>query len=851
MGFFKIYKSWKPAFFIAGLYLVIGLIWIYFSDRIQPDWLNYPNGQIRFQTIKGGLYVIVTATLLFVLILKQVHRRNQLIQLLKSNNYLLTQILDKNIGFDLVIIDNTGKIIFARGNAEFLANKKTSDLEGLNVFRNMFSAFNNDSFKRFYKHLRETRQETKQESKISGIWYEIHGSVISDKEGPDSEKDLILLVFKNVNHPKNIENLLKNEESLNKQNITEINHLKVIIQNSKEYQKVLIDNLYNGIIIFSVDPLGAPGRVISINQTAINILETDAEKLDNKRLQEIIRFEKPYEASMVFKNNYKEKKQVVVNSFVTGNNIANKPIELICRYSATQHGSFIMFIIRALNKDIEFPVNNLNLDLRSVLDGFTDGVMIIQADGKCLFTNQYMKELLKMDYTANEQPTLAELVSFGGDIDISKFFKLCLKGEIIKIPHYQSAQHEKRWFASVLYPLTNKNEKVDNVLRIVKDVSSIYEFEHTLKIQKEYVDDSTKLRNLFLSNLSHEIRTPMNGIIGFVELLENEDLDQTQKSYLQYIRQSCDAFFDILDSLIKISEIEKKGVSLKKEWLEIQYILDDLKKFAKSEIKKNSKSNLIFRLNTSEKLNLDKIYTDRDKILGIWKILISNAVKFSRQGIIETGLSITKNGDFEFWVSDTGMGIKAVNIKSIFLPFTTFNNSEYTILGGLGLGLPIARAYANLFGGDIIVETKENEGSKFIVTLPLKINSENKPEERVHNTQLKKIMVVQDGVDSSKEIREILEGFGVNVIQAQNGAMAIEMLLNHPNTDLVVCDTHLSDMNGLELLHAIRRMRIGIPIIAQTSFYFPDEQKQYLNSGFEDYVVKPINKSLLFSWITG
>jgi signal transduction histidine kinase/CheY-like chemotaxis protein/PAS domain-containing protein len=849
MKFWLTNKSRKPAFYIAGLYFTIGLLWIFISDRTTPEWLESPDGQLLFQTLKGGFFVLTTSLLLYFLILKQVHKRNQLIHLLKTNNNLLNQILDKNIGVDILIINDADEIAFARGDSKIWSGKSTSELLGLKLNNNLMNGFDFESFKKLYTQLWESRTDIEQEINISGFWYKMHGAIIKYKIESEVDKDMVLLIFMNVSNEKSLEDEVKSNLGQNEQNIRKITQLGDQLKEADERFKVLADNLYNGIILCTANHNGAPGRIIEINSVAKNIFDKNGDGTDLDRLKDVMIFDDEYDAAMLFKNDYRQKKQVVIKSKVSDSN-SQKPIELIGRLLSTQTSTYIVIIIRDIQKETETQVNSLNLDFNTILNSFTLGVMLIKPDGRCFFINQYMKDHLNMDLSINEEINLANLAILGGDIDISQYFTRCMEGEIVQIPHHPLGLNQKNKFGSTLYPIKNSKGKTEAVLRITTDVSFVYDFEEKLLNQKASIDESTKLRTVFLSNLSHEIRTPMNGIQGFVELLENENLNQTQWKYLQYIRQSSENLLDMLNALIEMSQLENKEVTIYKKWVDIQEIRTEIESYVKDESEKLGRTNLKIKEDIPNYQGLKQVFTDKDKIIKIWKILIGNALKFTQQGVIEYGLTLDDDGKFEFWTSDTGIGIKAYNLNAVFLPFASFNISEQVVFGGLGLGLSIARAYTDLLGGEIFIESKEMEGSRFTVSLPLTLMGDSMQEEITLSPLLEKIMIVQHGIDGSNELIENLESLGVKTIYVQNGAMAIEILMEQEDIDMVICDTRLSDMDGIELIRVIKRIRKRIPVIAQTFFFINEERKKYLNAGFEDYLLKPINKSLLYSWIT-
>jgi hypothetical protein len=400
------------------------------------------------------------------------------------------------------------------------------------------NGFDFESFKKLYSQLWNSETDIEHEINLSGIWYKMHGSIINYKVDSELDKDMVLLIFKNVSNEKSLEDEVKSNLGQNEQKNRKITQLGDQLKEADERFKVLTDNLYNGIILCAVNHNGAPGRIIEINSVAKSIFDKYGDGTDLDRLKEVIIFNNEHDAATLFENDYRQKKQVVIKSKVSGSSNPQRPIELIGRLLSTQTSTYIVIIIRDIQKETETQVNSLNLDFDTILNSFTLGVMLIKPHGCCFFINQYMKDHLDMDLSINEEVTLTQLATLGGDIDISKYFIRCMEGEIVQIPHHPLGHNQKNKFGSTLYPIKNSKGKTEAVLRIVTDVSFIYDFEQKLQNQKASIEESTKLRTVFLSNLSHEIRTPMNGIQGFVELLENENLNQTQWKYLQYIRQS-------------------------------------------------------------------------------------------------------------------------------------------------------------------------------------------------------------------------------------------------------------------------------------------------------------------------
>ncbi len=850
MIFLKRKKGWDTAVIIAVIYFILGIIWLIYSGNTKPENQSGIINNFFFHNLSGILYFLGISGLLSLLIYKQITNRDQQINKLKKNNYLLNQFTGKSTGLNIFIIDKNGTIIFSRGDNIIWPGKKSSELEGSNIFKNPFKSNDIGSFTGFYRNLWNVKQNLKQEINISGQLYEIQGSIILSDFENELSYDVALLIFKDITQVKRNDDLVKSEKAIHDQKIREFNMLLTQAQALNENQHLIIDNLFNGIILFSIDPFGAPGRIKEINKAACNILGLSTEDCDEDSLKKVLKFDSSFDSSKVFENDYRQIKQVIVRCKTAS---ALKPeiksIELIGKHLSSPTGSFILFIVRDIKTEVQVRLNNLTLNLFSLLGGLSQGVMLIKKDGACYFVNNFMKEILKDNKAEWENINLSDLATQGTDIDISGYFKRCLDGEIIEIPEYKLTIHKNRRFSSILYPISNDAGDVEIILRLVNDITSVNNEENKLQILKEYSNESNLLRTVFLSNLSHEIRTPMNGILGFIDILENEGLNESQNTYLKYIRQSFDALLDMLNLLFEISQIENKKVVIQSEWFELTDLSKEIEKYAEEQLIKKGKTKTTFTLVPPKRNESGNIFNDKGKLLSIWKILINNAVKFTPQGNIEAGIKMVDDEQLEFWVSDTGVGIKAFNINAIFLPFATFNHSKHLIFGGLGLGLPIARAYTELLGGKIDVKSEESTGSRFIVKIPLKKGVVLLQKKKSAYPIRRKLLVVQHGFESAGDIISYLGNFGVEVIHVQTGTYAIELLLDQKDIDLVISDTRLSDMNGMELLKAVKRMRPNLPVLAQTSFLIAEEKNQYINSGFDDYLVKPINKSILHSWI--
>lgn len=241
------------------------------------------------------------------------------------------------------------------------------------------------------------------------------------------------------------------------------------------------------------------------------------------------------------------------------------------------------------------------------------------------------------------------------------------------------------------------------------------ETERQLVIAKERAEESDRLKTSFLANISHEIRTPMNGIIGFLNLLREPNLnDDDRAGYLTIVNQSSDRLLNTINDIIEVSRIESGDISIKKENIELEQLFSY--HFEYFQPWANAKNILLkpFQKRTEK----PDIYTDYSKLDSILTILLKNAIKFTDRGSIEVGCEQQGNSDFLFWVKDTGKGIQTDKLDIIFRQFMQEDSSLTRSHEGSGLGLTIAKAYVEVLGGTIGVESEYGKGSRFFFTLP-------------------------------------------------------------------------------------------------------------------------------------
>ena len=250
------------------------------------------------------------------------------------------------------------------------------------------------------------------------------------------------------------------------------------------------------------------------------------------------------------------------------------------------------------------------------------------------------------------------------------------------------------------------------------------------------------------------------------------------------------------------------------------------------------------------------IKTDNEKVYGILTNLVRNAIKFTFDGSIEFGYK--KKGEYlEFYVKDTGVGIPQNQQEIIFERFRQGSESHNRGYEGSGLGLSISKSYVEMLGGRIWVESEEDLGSTFYFTIPYNAVSEEKIEiESASSAEHKeveikklKVLIVEDDEISYSLLTRTIQKISKEVLHAITGVEAIEACRNNPDIDLVLMDIRMPQMNGLEATQQIRQFNTEVIIIAQTAYGFSGDREKTIEAGCNDYISKPINKTLLYDLI--
>ncbi len=408
--------------------------------------------------------------------------------------------------------------------------------------------------------------------------------------------------------------------------------------------------------------------------------------------------------------------------------------------------------------------------------------------------------------------------------------------------------------------LLGKNEYTGDIvtLFVVKDITDQIEKQNLLQTALQRAETANLARSIFLSNMSHDIRTPLNAIIGYTELIRNHIMEPDRiDEYNRKIRVSGEQLLAIVNESLEITRMESGKVNLAESECHLAELLMDVEKAMMFEI--NAKS-LHFQ---SDKSGIKRfaVIADYMRIKEILCQLLDNAVKYTEPGgnisltVEEEENDFPGYGRYRFIVEDDGIGISREFISSLFDPFKRESNTTQSGVPGTGLGLTVVKNMVDLMKGDIEVESEPGKGSRFIVSLRLKLQegqgagSAALPEKLLDQESLKgkRILLVEDNAINMEIAEELLTTQGFLVETAENGSLALEKVAqSRPGYyDLILMDIQMPVMDGHEAARRIRqltdRQLACIPIIALSANAFAEDYQKSMDAGMNAHFPKPID----------
>lgn len=366
-------------------------------------------------------------------------------------------------------------------------------------------------------------------------------------------------------------------------------------------------------------------------------------------------------------------------------------------------------------------------------------------------------------------------------------------------------------------------------------------------------------KNTFLSNMSHDMRTPLNAIFGYTVLARKYTSNsEAVEDYLEKIESSGRQLLDLIDKALEISWTETNDVQLEELECNLCDIMQDLYNML---LPQAQKKNINLSVNSSRLMHYD-VFSDPGKLKQLFMHLSNNAIKYTEYGgrvdvsLVELERLPNDQIVCQFTVEDTGIGIGEEFLEHIFEPFEREKNTTLSGVHGTGLGLTIVKNITEMMGGRIEVKSNAGKGSRFTVTLRLRIQEQplsisNGNEDTLSQLMNHKILLVEDNEINLEIETEILQGLGFVIETAENGSIAVEKIKEAAPGEfaLVLMDIQMPVMDGLQATQLIRKIEnpdlARIPIIALSANAFESDRKMSIESGMNAHLTKPIDVPLL------
>ena len=358
------------------------------------------------------------------------------------------------------------------------------------------------------------------------------------------------------------------------------------------------------------------------------------------------------------------------------------------------------------------------------------------------------------------------------------------------------------WASVTKVPFTNRSGITTGVIGISRDITALKLAERETARARDMALEAAQMKAQFLAVMSHEIRTPMNGIIGMIDLLLDSELSEEQQEYADTVRTSADALLEILNDILDLSKIEAGRLELEKAEFPLRQVIEEAVELHALRAEVNH-----IELHCHIPPSLDGQYRgDAGRLRQILLNLISNAVKFTEKGEVQTSVRAIDETDGEvklqFTVSDTGIGISPEMRDKIFDAFRQADGSTTRRYGGTGLGLSISRQLTEMMNGDMWVESASNEGSQFHFTVVLE-KKDGELQQYAEEFSSCSLLAIVPNDFARKAIEEYAVQMQLNVTTAHSEDEAQSALVEQGPFDLILLDLNLKDSDALDLVQEI------------------------------------------------
>lgn len=497
--------------------------------------------------------------------------------------------------------------------------------------------------------------------------------------------------------------------------------------------------------------------------------------------------------------------------------------------------------------------------LSLVASKVSNGVVISDADNKVMWINDAFESITGYHIEDVEHKPLGDVLQ-GELTDVAiiqkarELSKAKRSFEVDLLIYRKDGQ--PLWVSVINSIILDANGNIDKYVEVIIDITAKKKAELELIAAKEEALQLNRAKDMFMSVMSHEIRTPLNAVIGISHLLMDDDPTPSQKENLNILKFSADNLMTLINDVLDFTKVETGNIDLEKINVDLRDMVNSV--VNSMQFKAHDKG-IYLRADVDESLP-QFIIGDKTRLCQILLNLVGNSVKFTEKGGIVIDLKVidqTSNAvRVRFEVSDTGIGIPADKISTVFESFKQAHTNTTRLYGGTGLGLAITKRLVELHESRINVESVYGQGSKFWFTITF---DKGKNTVDTNNNELRiglklNVLVVDDNNINRLLIDKVLKRWNINADFAENGMKALEKIDARHDYDVVLMDIHMPEMGGLEATRVLRAKTDAysqqLPIIALTASMLNDQMDMIREAGMNDYMLKPFDPQTLYDKIS-
>ncbi|WP_141735030.1 PAS domain S-box protein [Oligoflexus tunisiensis] len=419
---------------------------------------------------------------------------------------------------------------------------------------------------------------------------------------------------------------------------------------------------------------------------------------------------------------------------------------------------------------------------------------------------------------------------------------------------------QHHWLSGIFPVITNAG-KIPLVGVVALETTELKNMSEELRKAVEAAESASRSKSQFLANMSHEIRTPLNAILGFSELITDEQLSSLQRQrYITSIQRNAQSLAHLIDDILDLSKVEAGRLIIQKDVTSLRELLDEVVSLFEERAREKD---IRIEVQTAENLP-ERILIDSNRLRQILSNIVGNAIKFTDHGSVSLIVRVLEPGSdkdvkIEFVIRDTGVGISEEQQARIFQPFTQADASTSRRYGGTGLGLVLSRHLAQLLGGGLyLLESRPGCGSVFSIQIVGEVPSGDTEVHALEPSRPPKtdrvrlnglnILVAEDAPDNQLYLQCVLHNAGIELDIAENGNEVLRKI-HEKAYDIILMDMQMPFMDGYETTSELRSLGWRMPIIALTAHAMKEDRERCLKIGCNEYLSKPIKPSQLLATI--